>query len=105
MLRWVEVIDKWVPQHAGSHRWHPLPPVVAWPPDQEVFRWQGTSVTMSCPFSSMSKRRGGYPSEAKVKRGDRVVRGDKEFLREPGSCGWPAVSDCGVITRTCGCTT
>ena len=37
------------------------------------------------PFSSMSKRRRGYPSETRVKRGDRVVHGDKEFIREAGS--------------------
>jgi len=30
----------------------------------------------------MSKRRNGYPSETRVKRGDRVVHGDKEFIRE-----------------------
>jgi hypothetical protein len=36
----------------------------------------------------MSKRRRGYPSETRVKLGDRVVQGDKEFIREarpPGS--------------------
>ena len=37
------------------------------------------------PFSSMSKRRRGYPSETRVKRGDRVVHGNKEFIREAGS--------------------
>jgi hypothetical protein len=36
-------------------------------------------------FSSMSKRRRGYPSETRVKRGDRVVHGNKEFIRETGS--------------------
>jgi hypothetical protein len=30
----------------------------------------------------MSKRRRGYPSESRVKGGDRVVHGDKEFIRE-----------------------
>lgn len=33
----------------------------------------------------MSKRRRGYPSETRVKRGDRVVHGDKEFIREARS--------------------
>jgi len=28
----------------------------------------------------MSKRRRGYPSETRVKRGDRYVHGDKELL-------------------------
>ena len=33
-------------------------------------------------FEPTSKRRKGYPSESRVKRGVRVVRGDKElFLR------------------------
>lgn len=33
----------------------------------------------------MSKRRRGYPSETRVKRGDRVVHGDKELIREVGT--------------------
>jgi len=32
----------------------------------------------------MSKRRKGFPSETQVKRGDRVVRGDKELLEKLG---------------------
>lgn len=35
-------------------------------------------------FEVMSKRRNGYPSERHVKRGLRVVHGDKEFIREAG---------------------
>jgi hypothetical protein len=35
----------------------------------------------------MSKRRRGYPSETRVKRGDRVVHGDKEFIREAWAAG------------------
>jgi len=32
----------------------------------------------------MSKRRKGFPSETSVKRGDRVVRGDKELVEKLG---------------------
>ncbi|MCW4234964.1 MAG: SEC-C metal-binding domain-containing protein [Candidatus Thiodiazotropha endolucinida] len=32
----------------------------------------------------MNKRRKGYPSEIKVKRGDRVVHGDKELTEKLG---------------------
>lgn len=32
----------------------------------------------------MSKRRKGFPSETQVKRGDRVVGGDKELLEKLG---------------------
>jgi uncharacterized protein YecA (UPF0149 family) len=32
----------------------------------------------------MSKRRKGFPSETSVKRGDRVVHGDKELLEKLG---------------------
>lgn len=33
----------------------------------------------------MSKRRRGFPSETNVKRGFRVVHGDKELIRETRS--------------------
>jgi uncharacterized protein YecA (UPF0149 family) len=32
----------------------------------------------------MSKRRKGFPSERKVKRGDRIVHGDKELVEKLG---------------------
>ena len=32
----------------------------------------------------MSKRRKGYPSETKVKRGQRIVHGDKELAEKLG---------------------
>ncbi|RPI23395.1 MAG: nucleic acid-binding protein [Acidobacteria bacterium] len=35
-------------------------------------------------FETSSKRRRGYPSEAQVKRGYRVVHGDKELLEKLG---------------------
>jgi uncharacterized protein YecA (UPF0149 family) len=36
------------------------------------------------PFEVISKRRQGYPSETKVKRGRRVVHGDKELEEKLG---------------------
>ena len=35
-------------------------------------------------FETMSKRRKGFASETNVKRGDRVVHGDKELLEKLG---------------------
>ena len=35
-------------------------------------------------FETMSKRRRGYPSETKVKRGVRIVRGHKELTEKLG---------------------
>jgi uncharacterized protein YecA (UPF0149 family) len=35
-------------------------------------------------FKTMSKRRNGYPSETQVKRGNRIVHGDKELLEKLG---------------------
>jgi uncharacterized protein YecA (UPF0149 family) len=35
-------------------------------------------------FEVMSKRRKGFPSETAVKRGDRVVHGDKELVEKLG---------------------
>lgn len=32
----------------------------------------------------MSKRRKGYPSETQVKRGDRIVHGNKELIEKLG---------------------
>ena len=36
-------------------------------------------------FESSSKRRRGYPSEKAVKRGDRLVHGDKELQEKLGN--------------------
>jgi len=36
------------------------------------------------PFERMSKRRRGYPSEARVKRGQRIVHGDKTLQEKLG---------------------
>jgi uncharacterized protein YecA (UPF0149 family) len=35
-------------------------------------------------FERSSKRRRGYPSETRVKRGQRIVRGEKELLEKLG---------------------
>jgi len=42
---------------------------------------------VSCPpaisaFERSSKRRKGFPSEQRVKKGERIVHGDKELIRE-----------------------
>ena len=54
---------------------------------EEVLQWPSTSRTTKTTFSSMSKRRHGYPSESRVKRGDRVVHGNKELIRKAWTQG------------------
>ncbi|MBA3388091.1 MAG: SEC-C domain-containing protein [Rubrobacter sp.] len=39
---------------------------------------------MRPPFERTSKRRRGFPSETHVKRGERIVHGDKELLEKLG---------------------
>jgi uncharacterized protein YecA (UPF0149 family) len=48
--------------------------------------WQSgaNSSTISTAFEHTSKRRKGYPSETRVKRGIRVVHGDKELTERLG---------------------
>jgi uncharacterized protein YecA (UPF0149 family) len=41
-------------------------------------------MTCNPPFERSSKRRKGYPSETRVKRGLRVVYGDKELHEKLG---------------------
>ena len=43
-----------------------------------------TSSNTRCFFETMSKRRKGFPSERKVKRGVRVVHGEKELSEKLG---------------------
>jgi hypothetical protein len=43
-----------------------------------------TTRRMRAAFEPMSKRRRGYPSERAVKRGHRVVRGEKELEEKLG---------------------
>src|SRR5262245_26454194 len=46
--------------------------------------WTSTSATINLAFETMSKRRKGFPSETNVKRGNRIVHGDKEFVEKVG---------------------
>ena len=39
---------------------------------------------MRFAFERTSKRRKGFPSETQVKRGDRMVHGDKELIEKLG---------------------
>jgi hypothetical protein len=54
---------------------------------EEVLQWPSTRRTTKFTFSSMSKRRHGYPSESRVKRGDRVVNCNKELIRKAWTQG------------------
>ena len=48
-------------------------------------QWQTTTIrSTSLAFERTSKRRRGYPSETHVKRGLRVVHGDKELVEKLG---------------------
>lgn len=40
--------------------------------------------TSRLPFEVMAKRRKGFPSETRVKRGHRAVHGDKELVEKLG---------------------
>jgi SEC-C motif len=42
------------------------------------------TITRNTPFERSSKRRKGYPSETKVKRGSQVVHGEKELMEKLG---------------------
>ncbi|MBS1967001.1 MAG: SEC-C domain-containing protein [Chloroflexi bacterium SZAS-1] len=51
----------------------------------EVSSWQSENFTPSyTPFERSSKRRYGFPSETQVKRGARVVHGEKELVEKLG---------------------
>jgi hypothetical protein len=60
--------------------------------DQEPV-WQNPTHTPTSPFfERTSKRRKGFPSETQVKKGLRIVHGDKELLEklgrnDPRPCG------------------
>ncbi|MBI2688067.1 MAG: SEC-C domain-containing protein [Acidobacteria bacterium] len=45
--------------------------------------WQ-TTCTPTSPFTPSSKRRRGFPSETQVKRGYRMVHGEKELMEKLG---------------------
>ena len=42
------------------------------------------TTTISRPFEITSKRRKSYPSETRVKRGERMVHGDVELVEKLG---------------------
>jgi len=46
--------------------------------------WPSTKISMHSPFERTSKRRKGYPSETQVKRGQRIVGGDKYLVEKLG---------------------
>lgn len=46
--------------------------------------WPIATMTKSSPFETMSKRRKGFPSETQVKRGVRIVHGDKQLEEKLG---------------------
>lgn len=46
--------------------------------------WDATSSNLENRFEVMSKRRRGFHSETHVKRGQRVVHGDKELVEKLG---------------------
>jgi len=48
----------------------------------------------------MSKRRKGFPSETKVKRGERVVHGDKELAEKVGRND-PCPCNSGKLFKKC----
>src|SRR3954468_22411418 len=47
-------------------------------------KYMETTSTQTSPFTPSSKRRKGFPSETRVKRGVRVVHCDKELLEKLG---------------------
>jgi hypothetical protein len=54
-------------------------------------------------FERTSKRRRGYPSEQRVKKGDRVVHGDKDLIRETRAQRSVPVRLREVVSRTAAC--
>ena len=61
------------------------PPVPPGDPNQEAVWPSAADTSTTVPaFERTSKRRKGYPSETSVKRGIRVLHGDKELLEKLG---------------------
>jgi hypothetical protein len=54
-------------------------------------------------FERTSKRRKGYPSEAQVKKGTRIVHGNKELFREAGTQRSMPLRLREVVSRTVAC--
>jgi hypothetical protein len=73
-----------------------------------VVRSGPTKEKVSCrpatsAFERTSKRRNGFPSEQRVKKGHRVVHGNKELFREAWSQRSMPVRFWEVISRTAAC--
>ena len=63
--------------------------IIARPVDTTGFQSLGgascdANINQNIPFEPTSKRRKGFPSETKVKRGHRIVHGDKELREKLG---------------------
>lgn len=58
------------------------------------------SSTRRSPFEPTSKRRNGYPSETRVKRGVRVVHGEKELVEKLGRNDLLSVRLRSAVSRT-----
>jgi hypothetical protein len=68
--------------------------------DQEAV-WQNPTHTPTSPFFERnSKRRKGFPSETQVKKGLRIVHGDKELLEKLGRND---PCPCGSLRNTAAC--
>src|SRR5690348_9395476 len=77
-------IPKWQPtQHTMAGEWAPGCGRIAAVYTGGVPCMKNPS-TNAPPFERSSKRRKGYPSETKVKRGSRIVHGDKELREKLG---------------------
>jgi uncharacterized protein YecA (UPF0149 family) len=57
---------------------------VAVPNEEAVWHTVARRSTTCTAFERTSKRRKGYPSETRVRRGIRVVHGDKELTEKLG---------------------
>jgi hypothetical protein len=53
-------------------------------PGEEAWPCRREFPTIRPPFERTSKRRRGFPSETQVKRGERIVNGDKELVEKLG---------------------
>jgi hypothetical protein len=61
------------------------------------------SPLITSAFERTSKRRKGYPSEQQVKKGVRIVHGNKELFREAGTQRSMPLRLSEVVSRTAAC--
>jgi hypothetical protein len=62
--------------------------------------WLSSRTAMHFPFERASKRRKGFPSETQVKRGQRIVGGDKYLVRNSAAMT-PVHAALGVDFKKC----